>query len=299
MEHTQKKVGVVDESKGLLVAALDPAVEVVRFKSFPYPWLLRELFTHAPRVHTLLMPRETREHITQVDVYTRILAQHPITLALSLLTGKKRVGFKMSSYKERQAFMETLDAERRALFDELMAFNFIEAEITSRYFCLNGEEYLPPAEVAQMFGCSQGGLQVWVGMILYYLDSPLEVPQQAISYVPGLKKQGASERVRLEHVETQKNMLASHGVENIPAGMPLRCIEAYAVIHRAWQQDELSELTMSASERNVLIERYGLQDGIFKTLDEIGESRDLTRERIRQLEASGLRKLRSLEGGHT
>lgn len=44
-------------------------------------------------------------------------------------------------------------------------------------------------------------------------------------------------------------------------------------------------------ERQVICERYGLSDGVEKTLEEIGATMDVTRERIRQIEAKALRKL--------
>ncbi len=45
-------------------------------------------------------------------------------------------------------------------------------------------------------------------------------------------------------------------------------------------------------EATVLKSRFGLEDGIFRTLEEIGGEMDLTRERIRQIESSAIRKLR-------
>jgi RNA polymerase primary sigma factor len=42
----------------------------------------------------------------------------------------------------------------------------------------------------------------------------------------------------------------------------------------------------------VLQLRFGLQDGRARTLEEIGTEFNLTRERIRQVEAEALRKLR-------
>ena len=50
--------------------------------------------------------------------------------------------------------------------------------------------------------------------------------------------------------------------------------------------------SLSPRERDVLRLRYGLDDGRMKTLEEIGQLFDVTRERIRQIEAKALRKLR-------
>ena len=50
--------------------------------------------------------------------------------------------------------------------------------------------------------------------------------------------------------------------------------------------------TLNPRERDVLRLRYGLDDGRMKTLEDIGQIFDVTRERIRQIEAKALRKLR-------
>jgi RNA polymerase primary sigma factor len=49
---------------------------------------------------------------------------------------------------------------------------------------------------------------------------------------------------------------------------------------------------LSTRERRVLEMRYGLVDGQFHTLEEVGQKMGVTRERIRQIEAKALRKLR-------
>lgn len=50
--------------------------------------------------------------------------------------------------------------------------------------------------------------------------------------------------------------------------------------------------TLTTREKNVLRLRFGLEDGRARTLEEVGKSFNVTRERIRQIEAKALRKLR-------
>jgi RNA polymerase primary sigma factor len=52
----------------------------------------------------------------------------------------------------------------------------------------------------------------------------------------------------------------------------------------------LAELT--DRERRVILLRFGLEDGRARTLEEVGKEFNVTRERIRQIEAKALRKLR-------
>ena len=57
---------------------------------------------------------------------------------------------------------------------------------------------------------------------------------------------------------------------------------------------ELDEVlnTLTDREKKVLQMRFGLMDGMTKTLEEVGKEFNVTRERIRQIEAKALRKLR-------
>lgn len=50
--------------------------------------------------------------------------------------------------------------------------------------------------------------------------------------------------------------------------------------------------TLTEREKKVLTLRFGLEDGRARTLEEVGKEFDVTRERIRQIEAKALRKLR-------
>ena len=51
--------------------------------------------------------------------------------------------------------------------------------------------------------------------------------------------------------------------------------------------------TLTDREEKVLRLRFGLDDGRTRTLEEVGKEFDVTRERIRQIEAKALRKLKN------
>lgn len=59
-------------------------------------------------------------------------------------------------------------------------------------------------------------------------------------------------------------------------------------------KDRMGEVleTLTDREKKVLVERFGLLDGKPKTLEEVGAMFKVTRERIRQIEAKALRKMR-------
>ena len=60
-------------------------------------------------------------------------------------------------------------------------------------------------------------------------------------------------------------------------------------------REQLMEVlnTLTPREKKVLTLRFGLEDGRQRTLEEVGQEFNVTRERIRQIEAKALRKLRN------
>jgi len=83
----------------------------------------------------------------------------------------------------------------------------------------------------------------------------------------------------------------SHLGDFIPDDEAVAPAEAASVmLLKEKMQDVLKNLT--DRERKVLVLRFGLEDGHQRTLEEVGQEFGVTRERIRQIEAKALRKLR-------
>jgi RNA polymerase primary sigma factor len=61
-----------------------------------------------------------------------------------------------------------------------------------------------------------------------------------------------------------------------------------------WLADGLRQMLeeLDPRQREILEMRFGLKDGIYKTLQTVGDELGLTRERIRQVESKALRRLR-------
>ncbi len=66
------------------------------------------------------------------------------------------------------------------------------------------------------------------------------------------------------------------------------------IVGKTMLKEQISEVlkTLTDREENVIRMRFGLDDGIPRTLEEVGKEFNITRERIRQIEAKALRKLR-------
>ena len=99
----------------------------------------------------------------------------------------------------------------------------------------------------------------------------------------------APEPLSLETPIGEEDSHLSDFVEDHAALLPPDA--AAQMIVREHINDILNYLT--TREKDVLVMRFGLEDGCPKTLEEVGRCFHVTRERIRQIEAKALRKLRN------
>ncbi|MBI4845447.1 MAG: sigma-70 family RNA polymerase sigma factor [Candidatus Omnitrophica bacterium] len=71
-------------------------------------------------------------------------------------------------------------------------------------------------------------------------------------------------------------------------------VSPFEELSRLLRQEKIAELLekMSEREKHILVLRYGLEDGTFRTLEETAKSFKISRERVRQIENNALKKLR-------
>ena len=74
-----------------------------------------------------------------------------------------------------------------------------------------------------------------------------------------------------------------------------KMMSPFEITHQELIKENIAELLeyLSAREQKIIKMRFGLEDGIPHTLEEVGRHFNVTRERIRQIEGKVLEKLRA------
>ncbi len=112
--------------------------------------------------------------------------------------------------------------------------------------------------------------------------------EQAVKHVQEIIRVSA-EPISLETpVGTEQNSLLGDFIEDQTAMSPIDS----ATLEMLKEQVRSVLSSLSERERNVLEMRFGFKDGRTHTLEEVGQAFGVTRERVRQIEAKALRKLR-------
>ncbi|OFX18039.1 MAG: hypothetical protein A2Z18_04290 [Armatimonadetes bacterium RBG_16_58_9] len=150
----------------------------------------------------------------------------------------------------------------------------------------------------------------------------IRVPSYVIQSIRKLNKAGSAffnecgreptvddlcERTKLSREKVIRLLEASEALVSLDEGVAddaatsllerLTDLEALNPEQDALQQESIEVLNklvswLSPQERLIIEKRFGLVDGVASTLQEIGQQLHITRERVRQLEARALRKMR-------
>ena len=127
-------------------------------------------------------------------------------------------------------------------------------------------------------------------------DLDREPTAEEIASMANLPLEDVAKIMKIAHQQTSLQALTGEEDDGTGAGL----VEDLAMENRAEAAaDRLSQgkidlvlHSLASREKDVLILRYGLRDGVQHTLEEIGVHFQVTRERIRQIEEKALRKMR-------
>lgn len=124
---------------------------------------------------------------------------------------------------------------------------------------------------------------------------------------PTVEELAVGAKLSVEAVGQVEKLMHEQASVDTPGGDEVDIIELFGAIREEKKADEAASeervremrLRVAAAlrslverEKEVLILRFGLLDGVERTLEEIGQHFNVTRERIRQIEEKALRKLR-------
>jgi RNA polymerase primary sigma factor len=119
----------------------------------------------------------------------------------------------------------------------------------------------------------------------------MEIPVNKVRRVMGI----AQEPISLETPIGEED--ESHLSDFIVDKNGLSPSDQVIILNLREQTDEVLK-TLTPREAQIIRLRFGLEDGSEHTLEEVGQNFQVTRERIRQIEAKALRKLRHPSRSH-
>ena len=274
--------------------------EVVHIDGAPFLWLIELVLELAPNLRVLQVTPGQMRHLHS-DSHLKRLAERGVVVRDGYhLVRKGPRGASRSYQVDRQA-LHALAGEPKRLFDELIAFGFEDALLTSRYFCLNGEEYLPYHKLREEFGygtdsvASSHVLSVlnYVGVAPIKGVRAVQLSRNLHARVELRRRRLGQQEIDLKEHEWKTKILTDLGLDRMPDGLSISKLPLFGQVLEATRAGRFGEL--SEREQAILKMRYGLEKlpsiGCCQTLLAIGEHMGVSRERIRQLEEVALDKL--------
>ncbi len=275
---------------------LDNHTTMVHIDGHPFLWAVEKILASAPNLKSLrVIPSqeknllESHRELCRAKGVSIILGHHRPELAWD--DGENRSPF----YQKQATFFKNLQGEQKQLWEELRMFSFEEAEIAARYFCLDGEDYLPQRVLAEQYGFEYSNTQIStrINAVLFYLDASFVVGARSRQFARAIKARVGRLRIGLTQTHTiaslRQEAAKRLGLQELPEKLPLSRLETFEELVKRSRNGKLKWLkTYHERLYKIVVLRYGLSGGRYRTLEEIGQSEYLTRERIRQLEEKAL-----------
>lgn len=178
-----------------------------------------------------------------------------------------RMGYKFSTYATwwiRQAITRAINDKSKTIRIPANTLDLVNKTIRYCRKCVMEYGYEPtPEEIAQAVGCSLAKVQMALEFSMDPISLDMEIGGDGNStigeYIEDRKAEDPSKQVSLTGLRSNIRKVLD---------------------------------SLSKKEREIVIMRFGLDDGRIKTLKEIGETFRISRERVRQIETKALNKLK-------
>jgi RNA polymerase primary sigma factor len=178
-----------------------------------------------------------------------------------------RKGYKFSTYATwwiRQAISRAINDKAKTIRIPANTLDLVNKTLRYCRKCVMEYGYDPsPEEIAEELGCSITKVQ----MALEYSMDPISLDME---------------------IGHEGNSTVGEYIEDSTAENPSQRVSIMGL------RENITEVldSLDPKEREIVIMRFGLDDGRIKTLKEIGEAFNISRERVRQIETKALSKLK-------
>lgn len=281
--------------------ALGEKTTFVHFDGHPFLWAVEKVLERAPHLKTLQVIPPYRRFVDPPIKAHQLLTKRGVVVTTGhvrpeLAWEPDRIVSK--SYEPQRQFLLRLEGDQRQLFDELLAMRFEGALIVARYYCLNGEDYLPQRALMERFGFTprvDAEVSARINSVLHYLDPGFPACVRSKQMTATMTHRVEKLRPLLRDSEKRQQLATDLGLAALPADFPLARIDVLRSLIAAIRDGRFDQLLPKHSNvREAIVLRFGLEDDrpIYRTLQQVGEEMgDITRERVRQLEERALEVL--------
>jgi RNA polymerase primary sigma factor len=290
IEEARKLVESTIAAGGPIAAkdAVNPEVSAARSREIELRWRL----TPAELLH---LTRNVRKHLDEGQRYKTKMVEHNLRLVISIAIKYQNRGLPFNDLVQ-EGNMGLVKAVER--FEWRRGYKFSTyatwwiRQSIQRAIANQAKVVRVPAYMAEVVNAVTNAR----GQLIEDLDRD-----------PTIEELAAEAKLSVETVEELKNLMheqasvESLGGEDVDVNELLSDFHEQAKAEEASREAKLPELrekvdsalrSLAEREKEVLILRFGLLDGVQRTLEEVGRHLKVTRERIRQIEEKALRKLR-------
>jgi RNA polymerase primary sigma factor len=290
IEEARKLVESTMDANGPIPAqeAMTSEVSAARSREIELRWRL----TPVELIH---LYRNVRKHLDEGHRYKAKMVEHNLRLVISIAKKYQNRGL---------LFTDLIQEGNLGLVKAVEKFEYRRGYKFSTYATWWIRQSIQRAIANQ---AKVVRVPVYMSETVNSVTNARDQLKKDLSRDPTIEELAAEAKLSIEVVMEVENLMHeqasvdSLGGEDVDVNELLGDFHEQAKSEEASREAKLPELrekvasalrSLVEREREVLILRFGLLDGVKRTLEEVGQHFNLTRERIRQIEMKALRKMR-------